>query len=149
MELFPGDIAGMRARNYQPLVARHFHARRAIDCLSRACPAISERAGVAGIVQDLEHTAVPEFCPYQVPFAWSLLQPAREQQILWMKGFDHGACRAGASEGVEKESQAILHLLVRIEHRLSFRVVDKAYWQGALQLAPPRFVQNAAVEPGP
>jgi len=96
-------------------------------------------------MQDLEHAAVREIRPYQVSFAWTLLQPTWEQQILLMKAFDNRAGRANASESLEEESQGILHLFVRIEHRAAIRAVNQTHRQRALQLASPRLVQDAAL----
>jgi hypothetical protein len=56
------------------------------------------------------------------------------------KGFDHPTGRPRAAEGVEEESQAFLHLLVRIQDGSSLGVVYETHRQRALQFAAPCFV---------
>ena len=68
--LLPRDVTGMRTGNHQPLVPWHFRARlTSVDLLSDVSAAVSKHACIAGVVQDLEHTAVREFRPHKVPFA--------------------------------------------------------------------------------
>ena len=51
-------------------------------------------------------------------------------------------------KSVEEEPQALLHLFVRIQHRLVHWAVDEADRERRLQFAPSGFVQNAALQTG-
>jgi hypothetical protein len=72
-----------------------------------------------------------------------------EQEALLLEGLDHGTRPSGAPEGIEKEPDGSPRLLVRAENRLALGIVEKADRQGMLELAPPSFVQDPALEPGP
>lgn len=79
----------------------------------------------------------------------ALLQAPRKQKLFVAESFDDRAGRCGAPECLEKESNAFLHLLVGVEHRLVVGIVDEADRQGTLQLAAARFVQDPALQTSP
>src|SRR5258708_15274090 len=76
-----------------------------------AVSAENEGTRVARVVQDVQSSAMSEFCPDQFAFVWPPLQPSRKQELFLAEGLDDSAGRTSAAEFVEQESNAFLHLL--------------------------------------
>ena len=121
-ELLPGDVAGVRVRQKDlPLLARKSSIPRLAAGTDLALPGPPEdvRAGVARIVQDVEHTATLQLAEDERTCTGSLDDPPWPCDLLLLEVSHHRAGRAGAVKGVEHEADGALHLLVGIEHELS------------------------------
>ena len=99
------------------------------------------RAGVARIVQDVEHTVTRQLAEDERTCTGSLDDPPRPRDLLLLEVAHHRAGRAGTAEGVEHEADGALHLLVGIEHELAGGVEDHTQRRTDPQLAAARLVQ--------
>ena len=90
-------------------------AGAAIGPVAGARAAVYERAGIARIVQHLQDARMLRRCPQEITLVRPRMQPAREQDALLPEEADglHGA--AGALEGLEHQTDGVLHLGVGIE----------------------------------
>ncbi len=86
---------------------------------------VAERAGVAGVVQHVQHPVVRERRPHELALALAGVDPLREGQLSVGELLDGRACRAGAVEDLEQERDRRAHRGVGIEHDLAGRVVDE------------------------
>jgi len=120
----------------------------AIGMIAGAAAAIHEGAGIEDCAGDVAYgcVGVP---PKPDHLCSGPLQPPRKQKRFLTKNFHYRAGRSGAPECFEEESNAFLHLLVRVQGRLVVGIVDEANRQGTLQLATARFVQDATLQAGP
>jgi len=78
--LLEGDVSQVRVEDQRcPLLAReHVEADLALGGLARAAPAIDERAGIARVVQHLQHAPVIQRHPRQLAAALAGADPNRE-----------------------------------------------------------------------
>ena len=90
--LFPGDVPDVAAGQERvPLFLGQALIRLAsFDSLARAAAAEGESPGVTRIVEDLQGPAVDDGSPHQFALGRSLVQPAREQQLLVAEEADCG-----------------------------------------------------------
>jgi hypothetical protein len=94
--------------------------------------AVAERAGVAGVVQHVEHPVVGERPPHDFALALAGVDALREGQRALGELFDGRPRRAGALEDLEHERDRLADCGVGIEHDLARRVVDQADRQRGL-----------------
>ena len=104
-------------------------------------PPVDVRAGVARIVQDVEHTVTLQLAEDEHACTQSLDDPLRPRDLLLLEVAHHRAGRAGAAEGAEHEADGALHLLVGVEYELAGGVDDKSQRGADPQLAAARLVQ--------
>jgi hypothetical protein len=101
--------------------------------------AVAERAGVARVVQQVQHAVVRERCPNEVALLLAGMDTLWEQQAPVGELADGRACRAGALEGLEQKRDRGADGEVRIEGDLSERVVGESDRQRRAQLAAAGF----------
>ncbi len=130
----PGILGYALLHPFEPRVEAH------------ATATVSECAGVARVVQQLHDPAVVDQAPQQISLANAAAQPTREQQLLGAKAAHDRGRRAGLAEGIEHQPHRGLDLLVGVEHRAAFAVVDQTDRQRHLELAASGLVQDAALQ---
>ena len=108
---------------------------------------IEKCSGISRIVQRVQGPTVRQFDPEQIAFVGSLPRSAGKEQSLFSKSLYRSHCRSSLLECFKEAPQAVLDLLVRVQHRLLGGVIYQAHWQRRLQLTTPRFVQNATLQP--
>ena len=134
----------MRFTNeHRPLFAWDRSVLVASGGRARLVPTVHEGAGVAWVVQDLQHAAEQQRTPDQLALAWPGLDVAREQQLVRLELADRRRGRARAAERGEQQPHRVLDLLIRIQHDAIERIVGQANRQRQLQLASTRLVQHA------
>src|SRR4029077_4519816 len=139
-------IAGMNILEQDPLFSGQLRVGSAsIRFCASAVAAVNEGARIAGIVKNVQRPAVREIGPHQVAFVRPPLQAPWKQEFLLTESLDDSTTGTSPAKCVEEEPNALLYLFVRIENRPALAVVYEAHGQGALQFAPARFVQDAAL----
>jgi len=125
--LGPGDEAGVGVGDEHgpflagPQVAGGL-AAWAVGC---GVAAVDERAGVAGVVQHLQDTAVCQPPPDEVVFTLARADASREAQLLLVERFDGGVRGAGGGKGGEQVPHSLLHAGVGIKDDPAGAVVDQ------------------------
>src|SRR5215472_9846625 len=100
--LRPRGVTSMHIFDQHPLLPRQFYVRSAsIRSDAGTISAVSERARVAWIVQDVQSPAMGEFPPFQLAFVRPPFQSLRKQETFLTESFDHGTCRTCAVEHVK------------------------------------------------
>ena len=149
LERLPGDVAGMGVADQRgPLLPRErLEAAGAIGAETFAASSVSERAGVAGVVQGAQHPPVLQRGPGQFALVRPGADPHREVQLLIGEDLHDHAGGAGRGEGVEQQPDGLLHAEVGVEHDLVGRVVDQPDGQGQFEFTAPGLGQLPAPQP--
>src|SRR5215469_191905 len=98
-----------------------------------AVSAVNEGASIAGIVENVQRSAVWEFSPHQFAFVRPPPQSPRKQEFFLTERLDDSTSGTRAAKYVEEEPNALLYLFVRIENRPTLAIIYEAHGQGALQ----------------
>ena len=143
LEAVPVDVALVHARHDElPFRPGDLDdAGAAIGPVAYARAAIDECAGVARIVQHLQDARMLRRRPQEFTLVRPRPQSAREHQTLLPEEAD---CLDGASgplEGLEDQTDGVLHLRVGIEADRSVGPVDQADRRAHLELAAPGLVE--------
>ena len=91
--LVQGDVSGVGAGDEgDPFLAGHCDAAAPFPAGPRllAVPAVGERAGVAGVVQRMQHGGVPQRLPVDLAFAGAFAVPPGVGQPGGAERLDHG-----------------------------------------------------------
>ncbi len=112
-------------------------------------PAVGERAGVAGVVQDPQHGMVGQRLPVDLALARALEVPPGEGQPGGPEGLHDGGGRPGRLEGGEQVFQGAADGGVGVEDDVPGGVVGQADGQRHDQLAAAGLGQHPAPQPGP
>ena len=149
LEPLPGDVArvGIAQQDRPFLACQEFRLGAASGTPPAAVAPVHESARVSRVVQNPPHAREPQGLPVQFTPVRPALRMVRKQQLLVVEMPDRGAGRAGPREDVEHEAQAVLHLLVGVEHHLAERVVDQPQRERQLQLPALGLGQQSAAQP--
>ena len=112
-------------------------------------PAVGERAGVAGVVQHMQHGGMPQRLPVGLALAGAFAVPPGEGQPGGAERLDHGGGRPGGLERGEQVPDRALDGGVGVEDDVPGGVVDQADGQRHDQLAAAGLGQDPAAQPGP
>ena len=148
LEGLPGDEAGVRVGDEgDPFVAGdEFEALAAAGLVAGALPAVTEGAGVAGVVQDLQDAGVREREPAELALVAAAAVADREAEVLLAEALHDGAAAAVLGEGVEEEPDGALDGFVGVELDVVEGVVDEADREGDLEFAAAGFGELPADE---
>ena len=147
--LLEADVSRVRIGDQRcPLLPwERLEADLAFGGLARAAPSVDERAGVARVVQHLQHAPVIQRHPRQLAPALAGADPDREQQPVAVERLDYRARGPGPLERAEQVAQRVLHASVGIEHDVAGRVIDQADGKLDTQLAAAGFGELPAAQP--
>jgi hypothetical protein len=151
LPLFQGDVAGVGAGDEgDPLLAGHRDAASLpAGQQPLAVPAVGERAGVARVVQHVQHGGMPQRLPVDLALAGAFVVPPGEGQPGGAERLHHGGGRAGGLERGEQVPQRALDGGVGVEGDVPGGIVDEPYGQRHDELAAAGLGQLAAAQPGP
>ena len=151
LPLVQGDVSGVGAGDEgDPFLAGHCDAG-SFPAGQRllAVPAVGERAGVAGVVQHVQHGGMPQRLPVDLAFAGAFAVPPGEGQPGGAERLDHGGGRPGGLERGEQVPDRALDGGVGVEDDVPGGVVGQADGQRHDQLAAAGLGQDPAAQPGP
>ena len=114
-----------------------------------AVPAVGERAGVAGVVQHVQHGGVAQRLPVDLALAGAFVVPPGEGQPGGAERLDHGGGRPGGLERGEQVPDRALDGGVGVEDDVPGGVVGQADRQRHDELAAAGLGQDPAAQPGP
>ena len=151
LPLVQGDVSGVGAGDEgDPFLAGHGDAA-AFPAGQQllAVPAVGERAGVAGVVQHLQHGGMPQRLPVDLALAGAFVVPPGEGQPGGAERLHHGGGRPGGLERGEQVPDRALDGGVGVEDDVPGGVVDQPDGQRHDQLAAAGLGQDPAAQPGP
>ena len=127
LEAFPVDVALVHARHDElPFRPGNLdHGGAAVGQVAYARAAIDEGAGIARIVQHLQDACVLRWCPQEFTLVGSCAQAAWEQQALLPEEADRLDGASSPFEGLEHQTDGVLHLGIGIEADRSVGPVDQ------------------------
>src|SRR5215467_2320373 len=96
---------------------------------------------VTRIMQHEQSLCDAQLHPDQLPILRSTSGSVWEQQLCITEGFHDSSGRTEAPERFKQKPDALLYLLVGIEHHLTLSVIKKPDWKRHLQFATSRFAQ--------
>src|SRR5215510_14529489 len=94
--------------------------------LHEARATIGKGAGIARIMQDTEGKPTRECCPPDFTAVGALDRTGGELEPVPIEVLHHPDRRADVSEGLEKQPDRFLHVLIWIEYDLAGGRIDKA-----------------------
>ena len=94
-----------------------------IDAFPCPRPPEDERTGVAGVMQQLQGTAVFQLSPDKITFAWSFPKPAREKKPFPVKVFYHPQGATCAPVCRKEKGDCLSYLLIGIQLYPLLRIV--------------------------
>jgi len=149
-ELVPTDIALVRVPNERrPLFGSEPLVDNApIWMLAHSRPPKTERAGIAGMMQDPQRARMVKLAPGYITFVGSLINAPWELEPLVTKGSDRRNRRSGALECAKELANALLDARIGVEPYASLAVIDKTDRQSDLELPAACLVENAPAQPG-
>ncbi len=114
--LCPGNIASVGIpHDHLPLVARQrLDMNLAIRRFRRARTTKGEGAGIAGIVEDAQHSIMTQLTLHQFALMRTALDSAREWHLVETKGTDGGTGRTGPPKRPKQEVNRVLDLTIRV-----------------------------------
>ena len=115
-KLLPREIAWMRVSDQrQPLLTREFPISTDERLGLLLAPTIDEGACIARAMEQPQRTRVVQRAPEELAFVRTVVDSAREAEVLRTEGLDRRHRRAGAAKRLKDDAQTLLHLLVGVE----------------------------------
>ena len=145
--MYPGWAPGMKEIHSSRGTVMLLASRRA--AAARGGPAVGERAGVARVVQHVQHGGMPQRLPVDLALAGAFEVPPGEGQPRGAERFHHGGGRPGGLERGEQVPERALDGGVGVEDDVPGGVVGQPDGQRHDQLAAAGLGEDPAAQPGP